>query len=38
MALARFKDLCIDAGDPAGIAGFWSALFDRRAAPKVTRR
>ncbi len=31
MPLARFKDLCIDAADPARIAGFWSAVLDRRA-------
>jgi len=29
MALARFKDLCMDAGDPARLGGFWAGVLDR---------
>src|SRR6266852_2382694 len=28
MALARFKDLCMDAGDPARLGGFWARVLD----------
>ena len=27
MAIARFKDLCLDAGDPAGLGGFYAAVL-----------
>ena len=30
MALARFKDLCIDAVDPARLGGFWAAVLGLR--------
>ena len=33
MPLARFKDLCIDATDPARSSAFWSAVLGRRAEP-----
>ena len=29
MALARFKDLCMDAGDPARLGGFWAGVLER---------
>ena len=29
MAMARFKDLCLDAGDPALLGAFWATLLDR---------
>jgi hypothetical protein len=29
MANARFKDLCLDAGDPARLAAFWAAVLGR---------
>src|SRR5215475_6496905 len=29
MAIARFKDLCLDAGDPARLGAFWSAVLGR---------
>lgn len=29
MAIARFKDLCLDAGDPAGLGAFWAAALGR---------
>jgi hypothetical protein len=29
MALARFKDLCVDADDPARLGVFWAAALDR---------
>ena len=29
MAIARFKDLCLDAGDPARLGAFWAAVLDR---------
>jgi glyoxalase superfamily protein len=29
MAVARFKDLCLDAGDPARLGTFWSAVLGR---------
>jgi hypothetical protein len=29
MAMARFKDLCLDAGDPARLGPFWSAVLGR---------
>ena len=29
MAIARFKDLCLDAGDPARLGPFWSAVLGR---------
>ena len=29
MAIARFKDLCLDAGDPARLGAFWAAALGR---------
>ncbi len=29
MAIARFKDLCIDAGDPVRLGAFWAAVLGR---------
>src|SRR5690242_9149539 len=29
MAMARFKDLCLDAGDPAALGAFWAAVLHR---------
>jgi Glyoxalase-like domain len=29
MAIARFKDLCLDAGDPGRLGGFWAAALGR---------
>src|SRR5262249_7922077 len=29
MAIARFQDLCLDAGDPARLGAFWAAVLDR---------
>jgi Glyoxalase-like domain len=29
MAMARFKDLCLDASDPARLGAFWAAVLDR---------
>jgi hypothetical protein len=29
MAIARFKDLCLDAGDPARLGEFWAAVLGR---------
>src|SRR5260221_10710728 len=29
MAIARFKDLCLDAGDPARLGAFWAAVLGR---------
>ncbi len=29
MAIARFKDLCLDAGDPARLGAFWAAVPGR---------
>jgi hypothetical protein len=29
MAIARFKDLCLDAGDPARLGAFWEAVLGR---------
>lgn len=29
MAIARFKDLCMDAGDPARLGAFWAAVLGR---------
>jgi hypothetical protein len=29
MPIARFKDLCLDAGDPARLGVFWAAVLDR---------
>jgi hypothetical protein len=29
MAIARFKDLCLDAGDPAGLGQFYAAVLGR---------
>ena len=29
MATARFKDLCVDAADPARLGAFWAAALDR---------
>lgn len=34
MAIARFKDLCIDANDPDSLGRFWSAVLDRRWNPE----
>ena len=33
MALARFKDLCMDAADPARLGGFWAAVLGRSWEP-----
>lgn len=33
MALARFKDLCIDANDGGVLGAFWAAVLDRRWEP-----
>jgi hypothetical protein len=27
MAIARFQDLCLDAGDPARAGAFWAAVL-----------
>jgi hypothetical protein len=29
MTIARFKDLCLDAGDPARLGAFWAAALGR---------
>jgi hypothetical protein len=29
MAIARYKDLCVDAGDPTRLGGFWAAALGR---------
>lgn len=29
MAIARFKDLCLDAGDPVRLGAFWAGVLDR---------
>src|SRR5215475_13800034 len=29
MAIAQFKDLCLDAGDPARLGAFWAAVLGR---------
>ena len=29
MAIARFKDLCVDAGDPGLLGPFWAAVLGR---------
>jgi glyoxalase superfamily protein len=29
MAIARFKDLCLDAGNPARLGAFWAAVLGR---------
>jgi Glyoxalase-like domain len=29
MAVARFKDLCLDAGDPARLGAFWASVLGR---------
>lgn len=34
MAIARFKDLCVDAGDPARLGAFWAAASDRTLETK----
>ena len=34
MALAQFKDLCMDAADPARLSAFWKAALDRTWHPK----
>jgi hypothetical protein len=34
MAIARFKDLCLDAGDPARIGEFWAAVLGRAQEAK----
>jgi hypothetical protein len=34
MAIARFKDLCIDAGDSARLGAFWAGVLDRTWEPK----
>ncbi|HET9077907.1 MAG TPA: VOC family protein [Acidimicrobiales bacterium] len=33
MALARFKDICVDSNDPAAAARFWSPVLDLPAEP-----
>ncbi|MBO0785028.1 MAG: hypothetical protein J2P33_03030 [Actinobacteria bacterium] len=37
MAIARFKDLCLDAGDPAVLGGFWAAALGRTWEPGETK-
>ncbi len=34
MPIARFKDLCLDAGDPARLGAFWAAVLGRTWEPK----
>jgi hypothetical protein len=34
MALAQFKDLCMDAADPARLSAFWGPVLDRTWHPK----
>jgi hypothetical protein len=34
MAIAQFKDLCIDAGDPARLGAFWAAVLGRDFKPR----
>jgi hypothetical protein len=34
MAIARFKDLCVDAGDPARLGAFWAAASGRTLETK----
>jgi len=34
MAIARFKDLCLDANDPARLSAFWAGVLDRSCQPK----
>jgi len=34
MAIARFKDLCVDASDPARLGAFWAGVLDRTWEPK----
>jgi hypothetical protein len=34
MTIARFKDLCIDADDPARLGAFWAAVLGRTWEPK----
>jgi hypothetical protein len=34
MAIARFKDLCMDAADPARLGPFWAAVLDRAWQPQ----
>jgi hypothetical protein len=34
MSIARFKDLCIDANDPARLGAFWAGVLDRGWQPK----
>ncbi len=34
MAIARFKDLCLDAGYPALLGAFWAAVLDRTREAK----
>jgi glyoxalase superfamily protein len=36
MAIARFKDLCVDAGDPARLGSFWAAALGRTVEPRET--
>lgn len=33
MALASFRDLCIDAADPVALGGFWGAVLGREVVP-----
>jgi hypothetical protein len=33
MAIARFKDRCIDAGDPARLGAFWAGVLDHTWEP-----
>ncbi|MCD0451836.1 hypothetical protein LO762_21940 [Actinocorallia sp. API 0066] len=33
MAIAIFKDLCLDAGDPSALGRFWAAVLDLSFAP-----
>lgn len=34
MSIARFKDLCVDAGDPARLGAFWAAVLGRTLETK----
>ena len=37
MALAQWKDLCIDAGEPAAVGPFWAAVLGRTWEPEADR-
>ncbi|MDQ3503662.1 MAG: VOC family protein [Actinomycetota bacterium] len=33
LGIARFRDLCLDANDPAVVGGFWAAVLGRQVQP-----